>query len=72
MTTKCLSIRDEAFKRLKSFKSVDESFSDVIMRITDGEPDFREGFGMWKDREGIDKVIEEGRERLDRDLRGSE
>lgn len=69
MASKSLSVREEAYRRLKSFKGKGESFSDVIMKVTDGEKDFRKGFGSWEDKENVEKVIEEGRERLDKDLR---
>jgi len=54
---------------LKSFKGDGESFSDVIMKVTDGEKDFRKGFGSWEEKQDVEKVIKEGRERLDKDLR---
>lgn len=72
MASKSLSVREEAYRRLKSFKGEGESFSDVIMKVTDGEKDFKKGFGAWEDKENVEKVIEEGRERLDEDLRKRE
>ncbi|MFB6180313.1 MAG: antitoxin VapB family protein [Candidatus Nanohalobium sp.] len=72
MASKSLSVREEAYRRLKSFKGEGESFSDVIMKVTEGEKDFRKGFGSWRDRKGVEKVIEEGRDRLDQDLREGE
>lgn len=72
MATKSLSVREEAYRRLKNFKEKDESFSDVIMKVTEGKKDFRKGFGSWKNREDVEDIIEEGREKLDRDLRDRE
>ena len=69
MASKSLSVREEAYRRLKSFKGDGESFSDVIMKVTDSEKDFRKGFGSWGVKEDVEKVIEEGRERLDEDSR---
>ncbi|MFB6209691.1 MAG: antitoxin VapB family protein [Candidatus Nanohaloarchaea archaeon] len=69
MATKSLSIREEAYRRLKNFKQKDESFSDVIMKVTEGEKDFSGGFGRWEQKEDIEEVVEKGREKLDRDLR---
>ncbi len=72
MATKSLSIREEAYRRLKSFKEENESFSEVIMKVTENKKNFRKGFGSWEDKENIDEVIKEGREKLDRDLRKDE
>jgi predicted CopG family antitoxin len=72
MATKSLSVKEEAYRRLKSFKEDNESFSDVIMKVTEDEKDFRKGFGSWKNREGIEDIIEKGREKLDSDLRDKE
>lgn len=69
MATKSLSVRNEAYKKLKSFKEEGESFSDVIMKITENKKNFRKGFGSWKDKEDVEETIEEGRKKLDRDLR---
>ncbi len=35
MSTKTISIKEEAYKRLKKLKKDDKSFSDVIMELTD-------------------------------------
>lgn len=57
---------------MKSFKEENESFSEVIMKVTENKKNFRKGFGSWEDKENIDEVIKEGREKLDRDLRKDE
>lgn len=72
MGTKSLSIKNEAYRRLKSFKNEGESFSDVIMKVTEDEKDFSKGFGYWGDKDNVKDIIEEGREKLDRDLRERE
>ena len=72
MASKSLSVRKEAYRRLKSFKGEGESFSDVIMKVTEGEKDFRKGFGSWKDKEDVKNIVEEGRKRLNQDLRSRE
>lgn len=69
MATKSLSIRKEAYNRLKGFKEKNESFSDVIMKVTEDEKDFKKGFGKWKEKEDVEDIIEEGREKLNEDLR---
>lgn len=38
MPTKTISIRDEAYDRLAARKGEDESFSDVILRLTKEDP----------------------------------
>ncbi len=35
MSSKTISIKEEAYKRLKKLKNDDKSFSDVIMELTD-------------------------------------
>lgn len=37
MGTTTISLRDEAYRQLKAKKREDESFSDVVMRLTDAE-----------------------------------
>lgn len=72
MVSKSLSVREEAYRRLKSFKGDGESFSDVIMKVTDGEKEFEKGFGSWKDKDEVEEIVEEGRERFDEDLRSKQ
>ena len=38
MSTKTITITDEAYNRLKSTKSEDESFTDAIMKLTKKNP----------------------------------
>jgi len=59
MATKTITIKKEAYKRLKSLKN-DRSFSELIMDITeDRNIDLMESFDSLKDEE-----IEEARERM--------
>lgn len=47
MGTKTLSIKDEAYDRLKALKGKDQSFSDVILELTDRLPnDFSDIIGL--------------------------
>lgn len=45
MTTKSLTVTEEAYERLKAHKRADESFSDLLDRVTDREADFEAGVG---------------------------
>ena len=46
MGTKTIGLRDDAYERLKARKREDESFTDLVNRLLDGEQaDWREGFG---------------------------
>ena len=38
MSTKTITITDEAYNRLKSTKSEDESFTETIIRLTNNDP----------------------------------
>lgn len=70
MTTKTLTIREEAYKRLKEFKKKGESFSDVILDLTGAKSNFRSGFGEWKgSTEKLEETIQEGRKKLDKAFR---
>lgn len=53
MGSRNISITDEAYERLEARKREGESFTDVIIRVTDDDRDFTSGFGAW---EGTDKA----------------
>jgi predicted CopG family antitoxin len=72
MSSKTISITDEAYDRLKSLQHPEESFTETILRVTDHERDFRAGFGVMSDVEGFAAAVEEAHEELDADLRERE
>jgi len=71
MATKTISITKEAYDRLKARKRPDESFSDVVLRLTEGRP-LAEYAGMLSKSsvKAIREAIEEARsERRKLDVR---
>ena len=66
MGTKTISIKDDAYDRLKRHKRADESFSDVVMRLTRGDKDPMEAAGKYPE---LSDDRGEFRERFDRDMR---
>lgn len=47
MTSKTLTIRKEAYDALARHKRKDESFSDVILRLTQRAARLEDSFGSW-------------------------
>ncbi len=61
MATKTITVKEEAYERLKKFKD-GKSFSEVIMEITrDKDVDLSESFGLWSDKD-VEEVEEKRRE----------
>ncbi|GAB3417094.1 hypothetical protein GCM10027435_15400 [Haloparvum alkalitolerans] len=69
MPTKSLTITEEAYESLKKHKRPGESFTDTILRLTDGERDVLDGFGAMSDVEGFREAVEGTRRDLDADVR---
>lgn len=67
MATTTISLTEEAYENLKALKRDDESFSDVVQRLTGAEKDKMKGFGSWEET-GLREEITEYREEAERDL----
>lgn len=70
MWTKTIRIREEVYERLKARKRPDESFSDLLDRLTDRDDQFERGFGALADID-FDAALDELGERLDDELRAA-
>ena len=66
MASKNITITEEAYDRLAEAKREDESFTDVIVRLTRADRDVWAGFGAWNGT-GLRDVTEANRERFERD-----
>lgn len=49
MGTKTIRVREEVYERLRAQKRPDESFSDLLDRLTDRRTGFENGFGALSD-----------------------
>ena len=67
MATKTITVTEEAYERLRAMKREEESFTDVLLRLTGAERDVMKGFGAWKGS-GLREAVDETREELDADF----
>ena len=71
MPTKTITITEKAYRKLKREKLAGESFSDVILRLTErNEGDLKEFAGIWKEADEIEEIIKKGRKEFDKYARG--
>lgn len=71
MATKNITIKESSYERLEASKRADESFSDVIDRLTDENADVLDGFGIFETEEGQPEyadLVAETHEELGEDL----
>ena len=74
MTTKTISITDDAYEELKALKLPDESFSDAVKRLSQAKGSLKDCVGSWKDlkkeeRKIIERAMAEGRQTAQKILR---
>lgn len=71
MGTKTIRVREDVYETLEAQKRPDESFSDLLERLTDRSDQFERGFGALADvhfEDGLDELDD----RLDGTFRGAE
>lgn len=71
MATKTIRISEEVYERLKARKRPDESFSDLLDRLTDRRSTFEKGFGALGDID-FESGVEEFETELERTFRSAE
>ena len=69
MASKNVTVTEEAYERLVACKRKDESFTDVLLRLTGSERDVMAGFGAMRDVDGFREAAEETRADLDEAFR---
>lgn len=68
MATDVVRISEEAKERLEARKRPNESFTDVIMRLTDRNADVERFIGKYADVD-LEAGVENAKDRMDRDVR---
>ena len=67
MGTKTIRVSDEIYERLEARKRQDESFTELLERLTEEERDIYAGFGAWADSDATEKM-RETHERLNEEV----
>ena len=67
MSSKNITVTQEAYERLKSHKRPGESFTDVVLRLAEEEGDRWAGYGAMRDVDGFREAVERGAEKLEAD-----
>ena len=64
MAFKTITISEEAYKRLRRLKGKDESFTDVVLKLSESRGNILRYAGAWKDmsREETDRLTSSLRE----------
>lgn len=70
MGTKTIRVREEVYEVLKAHKRPDESFSDLLERLTDRSNRFERGFGALADVD-FESSLDELDDRMDDAFRGT-
>ena len=70
MATKTIRVTEEVYDRLVARKRPDESFSDLLDRLTDRDDQIERGFGSFADVD-FEGSISELNRRLDEEVYGS-
>ena len=70
MSSKNITLKEEAYESLKVHKRDDESFSDVVLRLSGKNKDIWKGFGMLSDEEAdaVRGHVEDVRDQIDEDF----
>lgn len=70
MSSKNITLKEEAYESLKAHKRDDESFSDVVLRLSGKNKDIWKGFGMLSDEEAdaLRGHVEDVRNQIDEDF----
>lgn len=58
MGTKTIRVSEEVYEQLEARKRQDESFTDLLERLTEEERDIYAGFGAWADTDAAEKMRE--------------
>lgn len=58
MGTKTIRVSEEVYEQLEARKRGDESFTDLLQRLTEEERDIYAGFGAWADTDAPEKMRE--------------
>lgn len=69
MGTKTIRVREEVYERLRARKRDDESFSDLLDRLTDRKGEFEDGFGALAHVD-FEDALDELDARMDEEFRG--
>jgi predicted CopG family antitoxin len=71
MGTKTIRVREEVYEELEAHKRPDESFSDLLERLTDRTAGFEQGFGALAEVD-FEGGLEELNQRLNEEFRRAE